>query len=190
MLGDARVASGLTYDGVKRALYAGDSYFVAQREEWLREAGIALTNVFNCRPQDNKLEALCSAAGKGATFDGRPLPPLVARRRRRGEPLERRRLVVGAAAAVQPRPQVWPHAVELDRERPPGGVARQQHERRPVARVRGHQLGGGDALRTAVRYRAVRHGAAARAFQPQRHLVRNKVGTARFRNARAHYAAC
>ena len=77
MLGDAGVAPGAAFGRVKRALFAGDEYFLAQREEWLREAGIALTNVFNTRPQDNKLEALCDPAGKGLAFEGRPLPPLV-----------------------------------------------------------------------------------------------------------------
>jgi len=77
MLGDARIAPGPEYDATKRVLYANDQLFLAKREEYLRSAGIGLTNVFNLRPQDNKLDALCGPSGKGLTFGGRPLPPLV-----------------------------------------------------------------------------------------------------------------
>lgn len=77
MLGDARIAPGPDYDAVKRVLYANDSLFLTKREEWLRGAGIALTNVFNLRPADNKLDALCGPTGKGLVFAGRVLPPLV-----------------------------------------------------------------------------------------------------------------
>jgi len=77
MLGDARVAPGPDYDAVKRVIYAGDQLFLAKREEWLRGAGIGLTNVFNLRPSDNKLDALCGPSGKGLTFADRILPPLV-----------------------------------------------------------------------------------------------------------------
>jgi len=77
MLGDARVAPGPKYDAVKRVLYASDELFLAKREEWLRDAGIGLTNVFALRPLGNKLEALCGPEGKGVAFGGRTLPPLV-----------------------------------------------------------------------------------------------------------------
>ena len=77
MLGDARIGAGTGYDAVKRVLYASDTLFLAKREEWLRATGIGLTNVFNLRPSDNKLDALCGASGKGLAFAGRPLPPLV-----------------------------------------------------------------------------------------------------------------
>jgi len=77
MLGDAGVGAGRAFVRLKGALFAGDEYFLALREEWLHETSIALTNVFNTRPQDNKLEALCAPAGKGLAFDGRALAPLV-----------------------------------------------------------------------------------------------------------------
>ena len=77
MLGDAGVGPGEAFGRMKRALYAGDELFLALREAWAREAGVAFTNVFNLRPQDNKLEALCDPSGKGAVFAGRVLPPLV-----------------------------------------------------------------------------------------------------------------
>ena len=77
MLGDARIGQGPLYDATKGVLYANDALFLAKREEYLRGAGIALTNVFNLRPQDNKLEALCGPSGKGVAFEGRMLPPLV-----------------------------------------------------------------------------------------------------------------
>lgn len=77
MFGDADIAPGAAFAATKRVLYAGDELFIATREAWLREAGIALTNVFNVRPQDNKLEALCRADGKGLVFEGRALSPLV-----------------------------------------------------------------------------------------------------------------
>jgi uracil-DNA glycosylase len=77
MLGDAKVGDGLAYNTMKAALFRGDEYFVALRAEWLRAHEVAMTNVFNLRPADNKLEALCGPTGKGLTFAGRPLPPLV-----------------------------------------------------------------------------------------------------------------
>lgn len=77
MLGEARVAEGAAYAAAKRGLYAGDEYFAALREAWLRGEGIAMTNVFNLRPGGNKLEALCGPSGKGVMFAGRTLPPLV-----------------------------------------------------------------------------------------------------------------
>ena len=77
MFGDAGVAPGEAFGRVKAALFRGDEYFLALREEWARSAGVAFTNVFITRPQDNKLEALCDGAGKGLVFDGRVLPPLV-----------------------------------------------------------------------------------------------------------------
>jgi uracil-DNA glycosylase len=77
MLGDAGTAKGPEYDAVKRFLYVSDELFLAKRSEWLRANGIALTNVFNVRPSDNKLDALCGPSGKGLIFDGRTLPPLV-----------------------------------------------------------------------------------------------------------------
>ena len=77
MFGDAAIAPGESYTRVKRAIYAGDELFLALREAWLRESNIGLTNVFNLRPQDNKLEALCGPGGKGIAFAGRVLPPLV-----------------------------------------------------------------------------------------------------------------
>ena len=77
MFGDAGVGAGPAFGQMKAALFRGDEYFLALREEWARSAGVAFTNVFNCRPQDNKLEALCDAGGKGLVFDNRVLPPLV-----------------------------------------------------------------------------------------------------------------
>ena len=50
MLGDARVGAGAAFDKMKKALFAGDEYFLALREEWLGEAGVAMTNVFALRP--------------------------------------------------------------------------------------------------------------------------------------------
>lgn len=77
MFGDAGVGAGEAFGRVKAALFRGDEYFLALREEWARAEGVAFTNVFNTRPQDNKLEALCDGAGKGLVFDNRVLPPLV-----------------------------------------------------------------------------------------------------------------
>jgi len=77
MLGDASVGASQSYASVKKVIYANDALFLAKREEWLRESRIGLTNVFNLKPQDNKLEALCGPTGKGASFAGRALPPLV-----------------------------------------------------------------------------------------------------------------
>ena len=77
MFGDAKIGDGLAYNTMKAALFRGDEYFVALREQWLRDHGVAMTNVFNLRPSDNKLDALCGPSGKGLTFAGRPLPPLV-----------------------------------------------------------------------------------------------------------------
>ena len=77
MFGDAGVGAGPAFAAVKAALFRGDEYFLALREKWARTEGVAFTNVFNTRPQDNKLEALCDGAGKGLVFDNRVLPPLV-----------------------------------------------------------------------------------------------------------------
>jgi len=77
MLGDAGIAPGAAYSATKKALYAGEELLLTRREEWLCGSGIAMTNVFNLRPQGNKLEALCSPEGKGLTFNGKLLPPLV-----------------------------------------------------------------------------------------------------------------
>jgi len=77
MFGDAGIAPGAGYASAKRVIYASDEAFLAAREAWLRANGIALTNVFNLRPQGNKLEALCGPEGKGVVFGGRVLPPLV-----------------------------------------------------------------------------------------------------------------
>ena len=77
MFGDAGVGAGPAFAAVKAALFRGDEYFLALREKWARTEGVAFTNVFNTRPQDNKLEALCDGAGKGLVFDGYVLPPLI-----------------------------------------------------------------------------------------------------------------
>ena len=77
MFADAGVGAGPAFGQMKAGLFRGDEYFLALREEWARGEGVAFTNVFNCRPQDNKLEALCDAGGKGLVFEGYVLPPLI-----------------------------------------------------------------------------------------------------------------
>jgi len=76
MLCDAEVGSE-GHEEVKRVLFAGDELFLLKREEWLRRHSIGMTNVFNLRPNGNKLDALCGPEGKGVKFRGRTLPPLV-----------------------------------------------------------------------------------------------------------------
>ena len=99
MFGDAGIASGPGYAAVKRVIFASDHLFLAQREAWLRESGIALTNVFNLRPADNKLEALCGPDGKGGVFAGRVLAPLVK-----------------SPKHAYLRPEFYPHLARLGRE--------------------------------------------------------------------------
>lgn len=75
MLGEAMplVESELHARIVGKMRYGND--WVGWREEWLNAAGIAYTNVFNLRPQDNKIEALCCK--KGDLGDGAyPFPAL------------------------------------------------------------------------------------------------------------------
>jgi uracil-DNA glycosylase len=77
MLGDAGVGAGREYDAMKSGLFDGDERFLTLRGEWLRACGLAMTNVFNLRPRENKLESLCAPEGNGLTFAGRTLGPLV-----------------------------------------------------------------------------------------------------------------
>lgn len=77
MLGESGFGGGGAYGATKKVLWSSDTLFLALREEFLQGEALAFTNVFNLRPSDNKLEALCGADGKGFEFGGRPLPPLL-----------------------------------------------------------------------------------------------------------------
>jgi uracil-DNA glycosylase len=57
-----------------RKCMAGESLWAKEREPWLEQAGVMLTNSFNFRPTDNKIDELCSdrkSVGKDYA-----LPPL------------------------------------------------------------------------------------------------------------------